>query len=261
MNTQPPQAGPRGRRRAGFFLPRALPGPAPLKKVRAEILILAWTILTTLLLVWPTWPSIGIVAALLTVGTLLVRAPASTIPIPPSWFWSGLIGGLIGAALGGGLWYFIRLTALGLVIVWGTSLLLWTSSTTRIAQGLRTLIRPLGRIGAPVDEWSRVMNLALRALPVVSDQAQAVIDTAKLRMGSEWTRATPGALVRLGVDITTACLSAASRSARDTGRAMSMRGGFEPLDDRRERFTPADLGAALAGICAIVGIVAVRVFW
>ncbi|MDY5601719.1 MAG: energy-coupling factor transporter transmembrane protein EcfT, partial [Schaalia hyovaginalis] len=88
-----------------------------------------------------------------------------------------------------------------------------------------------------------------------------VIDTAKLRMGPEWTRATPGALLRLGVDITTACLSAASRSARDTGRAMSMRGGLEPLDDRRERFAPADLGAALAGICTIVGIVAVRVFW
>ncbi len=251
--------GSRSRRSIGFSLPRPLPWSSVLSRVAPEVLIVVWTVLTTLLLVWPSWWTLGVLGLVLAGASLLAKVPPSAIPIPAPWFWGGVVGGLIGASLGGGFWYFVRLMALTTVVLWGTALLLWTSSTARLAGALRSLLRPLRRIGLPVDEWARIMGLALRALPVLGDQAQAVVDTAKLRMGDEWTRATPGTLLRLAVDVTTACLSAASRAARDTGRAMSMRGGLEPLEDSRPRLAGRDLVAALVGILAAGAIVAAHV--
>lgn len=113
-----------GRRPVGFALPRPLPWSSPVSRVLPEVLVAAWTVLTTLLLVWPTWWTLAILGALLAVATLLAKAPPSALPIPPAWFWGGLVGGFIGAALGGGFLLFLRLTAVTLVVLWGTGLLL-----------------------------------------------------------------------------------------------------------------------------------------
>lgn len=249
---------PKERRRVGFFMPRPLPWSSPISRIQAETAILAWTVLTTLVLVWPKWPTLGIAAALLLTASLIARVPASAVPIPPAWFWAGLLGAVIGAAIDGGILILVRLMALSLVVLWGSALLLWTYPTARIAQALRRLISPLRVFGAPVDEWARIMRLALRALPVLSDQAQAVVDTAKLRMRGQWERMGVRSTLRLGVDITTAVLSAASRAARDTGRAMSMRGGLEPLSEERLRLGLPDALAAAATAAAVAGIVALR---
>lgn len=250
---------PKERRRIGFFMPRLLPWSSPLSRVQPEVLILAWTLLTTFVLVWPKWPTLGIVALLLLLASIFGRVPLSAVPIPPIWFWSGLIGGMIGASIDGGILIFVRLIALSLVLLWGSALLLWTFSTARIAQALRRLISPLRFLGAPVDEWARIMGLALTAMPVLAEQSQAVVDAAKLRMGGEWTRMGLRSSLRLGVDVTTAVLSAASRSARDTGRAMSMRGGLDPLPQEPVRLGLNDGVAAVLSALALAGIVAAHV--
>ena len=250
---------PKERRRIGFFMPRLLPWSSPLSRVQPEVLILAWTLLTTFVLVWPKWPTLGIVALLLLLASIFGRVPLSAVPIPPIWFWSGLIGGMIGASIDGGILIFVRLIALSLVLLWGSALLLWTFSTARIAQALRRLISPLRFLGAPVDEWARIMGLALTAMPVLAEQSQAVVDAAKLRMGGEWTRMGFRSSLRLGVDVTTAVLSAASRSARDTGRAMSMRGGLDPLPQEPVHLGLNDGVAAVLSALALAGIVAAHV--
>lgn len=250
---------PKEHRRIGFFMPRLLPWSSPLSRVQPEVLILAWTLLTTFVLVWPKWPTLGIVALLLLLASIFGRIPLSAVPIPPIWFWSGLIGGMIGASIDGGILIFVRLIALSLVLLWGSALLLWTFSTARIAQALRRLISPLRFVGAPVDEWARIMGLALTAMPVLAEQSQAVVDAAKLRMGGEWTRMGLRSSLRLGVDVTTAVLSAASRSARDTGRAMSMRGGLDPLPQEPVRLGLNDGVAAVLSALALAGIVAAHV--
>lgn len=250
---------PKERRRIGFFMPRLLPWSSPLSRVQPEVLILAWTLLTTFVLVWPKWPTLGIVALLLLLASIFGRVPLSAVPIPPIWFWSGLIGGMIGASIDGGILIFVRLIALSLVLLWGSALLLWTFSTARIAQALRRLISPLRFLGAPVDEWARIMGLALTAMPVLAEQSQAVVDAAKLRMGGEWTRMGLRSSLRLGVDVTTAVLSAASRSARDTGRAMSMRGGLDPLTTEPLRLGLNDGVAAVLSALALAGIIAAHV--
>lgn len=244
----------------GFALPRPLPHDAPLKHVAAESLILVWTVLTTFVLIWPTWPTLAILGVVLFSASMLGHVPLSAVPIPPLWFWSGMIGGIIGAALGGGFWLFLRLLVLTFSILWGTSLLLWTHSSADLARGLRRLLMPLRHIGLPVLEWGRIMGLALRALPVLADQTQAVIDTALIRMGTQGTKPTFSHIVQLIIDVPTACLSAASRAARDTGRAMSMRGGLEALDDPRVKLSTPDLLTGILGTLSVAAIIAAHIF-
>lgn len=241
-------------RPASFAPPRVLPWSSWLTKVWPGTCMMCWTVLTTLLLLKPTWVSVAAGMAVLLVGSIVVRVPFSALPKPPAWFWSGLIGGMVGASFGGGLLVFIRALALALTILWGTALLLWTYSTEELAQAAYSWVRPLRRIGIPADEWARMMYLSLRALPVVRDQAIAVMDTAKLRMGRSPQQLGFAALGRLVVDVSTATLSASHRGAINTGRAMSIRGGFAPLEKKPVRLSWRDAVVVIVSATVVVGV-------
>lgn len=249
----------RGWRPTGFTLARPLPWASPLSRVWPGTLIVTWTVLSSMLLIWPTWSTIGVVAAALACATLAAKVPPSVVSVPPMWFWSATIGGFIGASISGGFVLLLRASAVTLLIVWGTSLMLWTSSAERLASAAQVLTRPLGRIGVPVDEWGRIMSMALRALPILGDQAMAVMDTVKLRIGGSRAATGLGSWIRVGVDLTTACLSAASSVARDTGRAMSIRGGLPPLRRERANLSWRDALVVTAGAVAVGAIWALRV--
>ncbi len=66
---------------------------------------------------------------------------------------------------------------------------------------------------------------------MLRDQAQAVLDTAKLRLGQDVATLSLGGYARLSVDVITAILSATSRGAAETGRAMSMRGALDAVGE------------------------------
>ncbi len=61
------------------------------------------------------------------------------------------------------------------------------------------------------------------------DEPQAVLDTAS-RLG-QMSPPILGGYARLSVDVITAILSAASRGAAETGRAMSMRGALDAVGE------------------------------
>jgi uncharacterized protein rv2325c/MT2387 len=179
------------------------------------------------------------------------------------WLISGFAGGCIGAWLGDGLEVFLRISVLALVVLWGSALIAWVTPTAALAGALRVFLRPLRVVGAPVDEWSLVMASALRGLPMLRDQAQAVLDTAKLRLGQDVATLSLGGYARLSVDVITAILSAASRGAAETGRAMSMRGALDAVGEvggsaprRRTRLGWVDACVFAATLLGIGGVVA-----
>ena len=178
------------------------------------------------------------------------------------WLISGFAGGCIGAWLGDGLEVFLRISVLALVVLWGSALIAWVTPTAALAGALRVFLRPLRVVGAPVDEWSLVMASALRGLPMLRDQAQAVLDTAKLRLGQDMATLSMRGYARLSVDIITAILSATSRGAAETGRAMSMRGAISVdggrLDGGRVRLGWVDVCLIAATLLGVAGIVACR---
>ena len=253
---------PKPRRSAGFPLPRPLPWPTPLSRAWPGTLIACWTVLTTCVILLPRWSTLAIVGGLLLVASLVVRLPLSVAPRPPMWFVSGFIGGCLGAWLGDGLELFLRVSTLALVVLWGSGLIAWVTPTASLADALRFFLRPLRLLGAPVDQWSLVMASALRGLPMLRDQAQAVLDTAKLRLGQDMAALSLRGSARLSVDVITAILSATSRGAAETGRAMSMRGSIEAQDSAtrgaRVRLGWVDAAVIAASLLGIAGIVACR---
>ena len=253
---------PKPRRSAGFPLPRPLPWPTPLSRAWPGTLIACWTVLTTCVILLPRWSTLAIVGGLLLVASLVVRLPLSVAPRPPMWFVSGFIGGCLGAWLGDGLELFLRVSTLALVVLWGSGLIAWVTPTASLAAALRFFLWPLRLLGAPVDQWSLVMASALRGLPMLRDQAQAVLDTAKLRLGQDMAALSLRGSARLSVDVITAILSATSRGAAETGRAMSMRGSIEAQDGAtrgaRVRLGWVDAAVIAASLLGIAGIVACR---
>ena len=260
LGEEPPR--PKPRRSPGFPLPRPLPWSTPLSRAWPGTLIACWTVLTTCVILLPRWSTLAIVGGLLLVASLVVRLPLSVAPRPPMWFISGFIGGCIGAWLGDGLELFLRVSTLALVVLWGSGLIAWVTPTASLAAALRFFLRPLRLLGAPVDQWSLVMASALRGLPMLRDQAQAVLDTAKLRLGQDMATLSLRGYARLSVDVITAILSATSRGAAENGRAMSMRGAISVdggrLDGGRVRLGWVDVCLIAATLLGVAGIVACR---
>ena len=251
------------RRSTGMSLPRPLPWQTVLGRAWPGTLIACWTALTTCVILQPRWSTLAIVGGLLAVASMAIRLPRSVVPRPPMWLISGFAGGCIGAWLGDGLEVFLRISVLALVVLWGSALIVWVTPTAALAGALRVFLRPLRVVGAPVDEWSLVMASALRGLPMLRDQAQAVLDTAKLRLGQDVATLSLGGYARLSVDVITAILSAASRGAAETGRAMSMRGALDAVGEvggsvpkRRTRLGWVDACVFAATLLGVGGVVA-----
>ena len=257
-----PMPGRKPRRASGFALPRPLPWSTPLSRAWPGTLIACWTVLTTCVILSPRWSTLAIVGGLLLVASLIIRLPLSVAPRPPLWIVSGFVGGCIGAWLGNGLELFLRASTVAVVILWGSALIAWVTPTAELAGSLRFFLRPLRFLGAPVDQWSLVMASALRGLPMLRDQAQAVLDTAKLRLGQDVATLSLRGSARLSVDVITAILSATSRGAAETGRAMSMRGAISVdggrLDGGRVRLGWVDVCVIAATLLGVAGVVACR---
>lgn len=78
-----------------------------------------------------------------------------------------------------------RLTALILL----TSLLTLTSTTTELARGAESLLRPFQRLGVPADELAMVFTLALRFVPTLAQELEKLLKAqaargADIRRGS-----------------------------------------------------------------------------
>lgn len=260
----PPNTGVRGsaathrrpRPSPTLALPRPLPWESPLTRMWVGTKIICLAILTTLLVLLPTWPTVAAVGVCLLVAAVVGRVPISARPRLPSWIWAGFIGGMIGAAIGGGALIFVRAFLVMVEVILGSLLLVWTTPIERIAPALRTLLHPLTWFRAPVDEWVMAASFALRGLSTVRDQMQAVFDAVRLRWTDDGPMMTFRGQLKLIVDMTTATLSASSRRADDTGRAMTMRGGIPPVERDRVRFRwPDIIGLVLVLAATVISVI------
>lgn len=83
-------------------------------------------------------------------------------------------------------WAFITLTARDIVavallftkfsvLVWGLSLLSFTTSTTELTHGTEHLLRPLQGIGLPAHEFALTLNVALRFVPLLAQETERLM--------------------------------------------------------------------------------------
>lgn len=143
-----------------------------------------------------------------------------------------------------------------LLLVWASLLLMTLSTPAELSEALRRLLSPLGRLGLPVRDFTTSLSIALRFMPLLSEELRAV-RAAQASRGAAFEgaglvrrlRAYGGLMVPLFVGLfRRADRLASAMEARCYGAS----GVPTSLDGRRFAFGD---GAAL-----LVGVVACAVF-
>jgi energy-coupling factor transport system permease protein len=185
---------------------------------------------------------IGVVAALVYTAAKLARIPRGAVPSIPRWLWFLLLLGGVSAALAGGspvievrgldlgfggLFNFLQITALSIVLLALGGMVAWTTNVAEIAPAVAKLGAPLRPLRVPVDDWSVALALALRAFPMLIEEFRTLYAARSLRPKPVLTRRRDRRLrwaLEL-IDLIAAAVIVALRRADEMGDAITARGG------------------------------------
>jgi energy-coupling factor transporter transmembrane protein EcfT len=235
------------RRETELTFLRLVPGNTPVHRLWAGTKLVVAAELALMVSISPTWPMVGLAAAVVALELLIARIPLGAFPRLPNWFFGALaisallsmwsstepmatIGG-INVSLGG-LEEWARFTALAVVLVVSGALIGWTTPLGEVAPALSRLGRPLRWLRLPVDEWVIAIALAIRCLPLLIDEIRVLGAARRLRARDDEgdARGHPRAAVRQALietnDLMATAIVASIRRARDLGDAIVNRGGL-----------------------------------
>ncbi|BBY92516.1 hypothetical protein MGALJ_21850 [Mycobacterium gallinarum] len=230
------------RQRRPVVLLRPVPGNSAIHRLWAGTKLLMVAAIGILMTFYPGWVPIGAVAVLVLIAARIARIPRGVLPSIPGWLWILLFfGGLTATFAGGspvidvgsveiglgGLFNFLRITALSIVLLGLGAMVSWTTNVAEIAPAVAKLGRPLKALRIPVDEWAVALALALRAFPMLIDEFRVLYAARRLRPKEQ--AATRRGRFRAGmlelVDLLAAAVTVALRRADEMGDAITARGG------------------------------------
>ncbi|MFI5511005.1 CbiQ family ECF transporter T component [Mycobacterium sp. NPDC051804] len=237
------------RPRRSVVLLRPVPGNSAIHRLWAGTKLLMVAAIGVLMTFYPGWVPIGAVAVLVLVAARIARIPRGVLPPIPGWLWILLFfGGLTATFAGGspvvdlgsvevgfgGLFNFLRITALSIVLLGLGAMVSWTTNVAEIAPAVAKLGRPLKALRIPVDEWAVALALALRAFPMLIDEFRVLYAARRLRPKGE--AATRRGRVRAAmlelVDLLAAAVTVSLRRADEMGDAITARGGAGQISAR-----------------------------
>ncbi len=232
---------PRKQRRQVVLL-RPVPGTSVVHELWAGSKLLIVAGIGVLLTFYPGWVPIAAVALLVVVAAKLAHIPRGVLPTVPRWLWFLLmLGGLTATFAGGspvleigsldvglgGLFNFLRITALSIVLLGLGAMVSWTTNVAEVAPAVATLGRPLRPLRIPVDDWAVALALALRAFPMLIDEFSVLYAARRLRPRDVDAKR-QGRARRWAselVDLLAASITVALRRADEMGDAITARGG------------------------------------
>ncbi|MEV0250469.1 energy-coupling factor transporter transmembrane protein EcfT [Nocardia sp. NPDC050712] len=232
---------------------RQVPVTSPVHSLWAGTKMISVFLLSVVLMLRPSWLTIGIMVVFLVAIGIAARLPLNTVPRVPWALWAlAAVGALLSLPAGtAAALAFLQAFALGLVLVAASFVIAWTTPMSEIAPALSTLGAPLRKLRLPVDEWAVVVALMLRSLPLLLDEIRVLRAARKLRPKDRLLeRAADAALI----DILTAAMAVANRRAGELGEAITARGGTGQLTahpsapTRRDAYALAVVVAVCAGI-------------
>ncbi len=259
---------PARKQRRPVVLLRPVPGRTVIHQLWAGTKLLAVGSIGVLLTFYPGWVPIGAVAVLVLVAASLARIPRGALPSIPRWLWGLLVlGGLTATFAGGspvlelgsmqiglgGLFNFLRITALSIVLLGLGAMVSWTTNVAEVAPAVATLGRPLRVLRIPVDDWAVALALALRAFPMLIDEFATLFAARRLRPRPVHTtrRARRRRWALEIIDLLSAAITAALRRADEMGDAITARGGAGQISaaPSRPRWRDAVAFAIVVVVC------------
>lgn len=171
-----------------------IPGTSPVHRADARVkiaLLLAYSI--TLFLV-DTWAGLAICAAGFGVALAASRISAGRclalgVPVYVLAAFTALFAAAGPVGLERGCFYAARIV----LLVAGSFVITFTTTSTQLNDALRSLMRPLGAVGVPVGDIATTLSLALRFIPVSAAELAQVHDAqlargASFGAGGLWAR-------------------------------------------------------------------------
>lgn len=248
------------RQRKPVVLLRPVPGDSAIHRLWAGSKLLMVAGIGVLMTFYPGWVPIAAVAVLVVVAAWIARIPRGVLPSIPGWLWILIFfGGLTATFAGGspiidfgsveiglgGLFNFLRITALSIVLLGLGAMVSWTTNVAEIAPAVATLGRPLRILRIPVDEWSVALALALRAFPMLVEEFRVLYAARRLRpknVAASRRGRFRGAWLEL-IDLLAAAITVALRRADEMGDAITARGGAGQISAFPSRPKMIDLWA------------------
>ncbi|HPU01484.1 MAG TPA: energy-coupling factor transporter transmembrane component T [Bacillota bacterium] len=257
-------------------LGRYLPGSSFLHRLNPRFKLLLLLIALAVIFVLKTYAGFSLLFLLLALAAAAVRLPLRLLagmlrPIAYIVLITAIIyffftkGGVVllrlgpltveQAGLSAGFLVIMRL--LGLVFM--SMLLTLTTTPLDLAQGVAYFLRPLGRLGLPAAELAMIMTIAMRFIPVVSEESQRLL-RAQMARGADFgggffSRA------RKFAPLVVPLFIGAFRRADELALAMEARGyriGARRTRLREEPVTAADWGALLLALAALAAVIYFR---
>ena len=120
------------------------------------------------------------------------------------------------------VYYTIFLVVRLFLLVLGSSLLTLTTTPVSLADGIESLLSPLKVIRFPVHELALIMSIALRFIPILTDETGRIMNAQKAR-GADFETGGLAKRIKAIIPILIPLLISAFRRADELGDAMDAR--------------------------------------
>ena len=150
-----------------------------------------------------------------------------------------------------------------LLLVVCSSMLTYTTTPVSLTDGIESLLTPLKWVRFPVHVLALIMSIALRFIPILTDETERIKNAQKAR-GADFESGNLFKRIKAFVPILIPLLLSAFRRADELGDAMEARcyssSNRKRIKYKKLRFSWRDLIGFLVGAALITGVVLLRVY-
>ena len=160
------------------------------------------------------------------------------------------------------IYYTVFLAVRLFLLVLGSSLLTLTTTPVSLADGIESLLSPLKVIRFPVHELALIMSIALRFIPILTDETQRIMNAQKAR-GADFESGGLISRVKAIVPVLIPLLISAFRRADELGDAMDARcysGSKVRTKYKKLTFSWRDYFALVIGAGLLTGVILLRIY-
>ena len=160
-----------------------------------------------------------------------------------------------------GVIYSIFLAARLFLLVLGSSILTLTTTPVSLTDGIESLLSPLKLIRFPVHELALIMSIALRFIPILTDETSRIMNAQKAR-GADFETGGLIKRVKAVLPILIPLIVSAIRRADELGDAMDARcySGGKRTKYKKLTFGWRDGIAFLLVTATLAGVILLRVY-
>ncbi len=160
------------------------------------------------------------------------------------------------------VYFTVFLAARLFLLVLGSSLLTLTTTPVSLADGIESLLSPLKLIRFPVHELALIMSIALRFIPILTDETGRIMNAQKAR-GADFESGGLIKRIKAMLPVLIPLLISAFRRADELGDAMDARcysGSKVRTKYKKLTYTWRDLIALVLGAGLLTAVILLRIY-